>query len=409
MAERARIFISAGEASGDVYGALLVRALRERIGEAEFFGCGGARLQAAGCQALVDAREVTMVGLVEVIPGLPRAWRALQALKNAIRQRRPHLAVLIDFPDFNLRLARELHRCGIPVLYFVAPQVWAWRRGRLKTIRRCVDRLMCLFPFEEEFFRRAGIAAEFVGHPLARRARPAKTSAEFRRQLGVPSGQTLLALVPGSRRKEIELNLPVMIEAARRISATRSCAFVLPAAPAISPEWLRERLGTFAAQAHIVENQFYDAVAHAQAAVVASGTASTETAFLGTPLVIVYRVSGLSWRLGRWMVKVPFFSMVNLVAGREVVRELIQDDYQAEAVAAELSRLLDVPAAREKMRADLLQVTRKLENSSMEEGAGAESAALATRASGPENAVVGDPIQRTAAVAESMLKRAGVR
>lgn len=400
------MFISAGEASGDSYGAMLVDALRSRRPNAEFFGCAGPRLQASGCQPIVDAGTITMVGLVEVIPGLPRAWCALRDLKRAIRERRPQLAILIDFPDFNLRLAHELKKYGVPVLYFVAPQVWAWRKGRLKDIRRDVDRLMCLFPFEEEFFRKAGVNAEFVGHPLASRARPSQHPEEFRQKLGIAADQAIVALLPGSRRKEVQLNLPPMLDAVRLLAAQRPCAFVLPAATTLPENWLRNQLGSMSGQVRIVENLFYDAVGHAQAAIVASGTASTETAILGTPMAIVYRVSGLSWWLGRRLVKVPFFSIVNLVAGREVIREFIQDQFAGPAVAAEITRILDDPSARAKMQADLKEVTRRLRRSSpgsgIESGIEADSMVVDVAVGGQE---IDDPIQRAAAVAESMLLR----
>jgi lipid-A-disaccharide synthase len=397
VSEPQYVFISAGEASGDNYGAMILQALRERLPDTEFFGCAGTRLSAAGCEAVVDASSVSMVGLVEVIPGLPKAWRALQALKHAIQMRKPKLAILIDFPDFNLRLAEELKRHGVPVLYFVAPQVWAWRKGRLQTIRRLVDRLMCLFPFEEKFFREAGINAEFVGHPLVSRARPAGTREEFLRAFGLKNPGTLIALLPGSRRREVQLNLPAMIEAARILSAERTCEFILPAAPQLCDDWLRRQLGNFAQRVRIVRECFYDAVGHARAAIVASGTASTETAILGTPMVIVYRVTRLSWWLGRRLVDLPYFSIVNLVAGREVVRELIQDNFTGPAVAGEISRLLDDGPARDRLSGDLREVTSRLVRVF---GSGLSPGMV------PKSSEIADPIQRTAAIAESMIKEA---
>jgi lipid-A-disaccharide synthase len=337
-----------------------------------------------------------MVGLVEVLPGLPRAWRALQELKRAIRQRRPALAILVDFPDFNLRLAEYLKSQGVPVLYFVAPQVWAWRKGRLKTIRRVVDRLCCIFPFEEEFFRRAGINAEFVGHPLVARARPQQSRGQFLRQLGITESSTVIALLPGSRRKEVELNLPPMIEAARLVASQRPCEFLLPAAPGLATDWLKRQLGDFATRVRLTRGQFHDTVAHARAAIVASGTASTETAILGTPMVIVYRVSRLSWLLGRRLVDVPYFSIVNLVAGREAVPELIQDRFTGPGVAAELAKLLDDGEPRSAMLQSLREVISRLSKPATTTGSGQG-----------RSAEIPDPIQRTAAIAESMLLGAG--
>jgi lipid-A-disaccharide synthase len=397
VAEPVRIFISAGEASGDAYGARLVEALRERRGGLEFFGCGGERMRAAGCRTLVDARQIAMVGLVEVIPGLRRAWQALGSLHRAIDRERPQLAVLIDFPDFNLRLAKHLKRAGVPVLYFVAPQVWAWRAWRLGAIRRTVTRLLCIFPFEEEFFRRAGVAAEFVGHPLADRVRAHCSAAEFRARLSVPPEAALIALLPGSREKEIRLNLPGMLEAARLLAAERNCRFVLPAASTVGADWLRQQTAHSGVPVEVVEDSTYDALAHAQAAIVASGTASTEAALLGTPLVIVYRVSAPSWLLGRFLVHVPFYSMVNLVVGRQIVPEFIQSRFQPAAVAREIAKLLDSPQLRQLMQDSLQEFRARLQRDS-------RPADSSGPAGGPAAEQILDPIQRSAAIAESILK-----
>ena len=399
-----RIFISAGEASGDLYGSLLIEALRERLGDAEFLGCGGDRMRAAGCQTLVDAKQVAMVGLVEVLPGLPRAWRALRQLQDTVRHDPPALAILIDFPDFNLRLAKELKRAGTPVIYFVAPQVWAWRPGRVKTIRRYVDRLLCIFPFEEEFFKAAQVPAEFVGHPLVGRAVPAFSSREFRARFGLPETKPLIALLPGSRRREILLNLPPLIETACKLAAEGDYCFLIPVASTVAGEWMRGRVADLSAKSsggrgetapafHVIEHHTYDALAHAEVAVVASGTATVETALLGTPMVVVYRVSGLSWWLGRNLVKTPFYSMVNLVAGRKIVPEFIQDQFQPEAVAGAVRELLNSAALRDNMRKELRGVAAKLGKKALVE-------------TGPEGNKILDPIQRAVAVAESLLQGA---
>jgi lipid-A-disaccharide synthase len=395
-----RIFISAGEASGDLYGSLLIEALRGRLGEAEFRGCGGDRMRAAGCRTLVDAKQVAMVGLVEVVPGLPRAWRALRKLRDTVRKDPPALAILIDFPDFNLRLAKELKRAGTPVVYFVAPQVWAWRPGRVKTIRRYVDRLLCIFPFEEKFFQAAQIPAEFVGHPLVGRAAPAFSSREFRARFGLPETKPLIALLPGSRRREILLNLLPLIETAHKLAAKGDYCFLIPAASTVAGEWLRARVANVAARSgsdgsafHIIERHTYDALAHAEAAVVASGTATIETALLGTPMVVVYRVSGLTWWLGRNLVQTPFYSMVNLVAGRPIVPEFIQDQFQPEVVARAVLELINSAALRDTMRKELRGVAEELGRPLGE--------------TGTEGNKILDPIQRAVAVAEFLLQETG--
>ncbi len=399
-----RIFISAGEASGDLYGSLLIEALREQLGGAEFFGCGGDRMRAAGCRTLVDARELAMVGIVEVLPGLPRAWRALQLLKKSAKKDCPELAILVDFPDFNLRLAKELQRLGTPVLYFVAPQVWAWRRGRLKALCRNVDRLLCIFPFEEEFFRAGGVAAEFVGHPLATRVAPTLSAEEFRGRCGLPEATPLVALLPGSRRREIELNLPPLIETARILAASKEYCFVVPAASTVGAEWIRGQARGSSLALHVVADRTYDVLAHSRAAVVASGTATIETALLGTPMVVVYRVSRATWLLGNRLVQTPFYSMVNIVAGQRIVSEFIQDDFKPQAVAREVRLLLESEPLRERMRQQFRDLAERLRPSSPSPG----SHSFGRPGSSPEGKTprdgeFTDPIQRAAGIAESFL------
>ncbi|OFW25954.1 MAG: lipid-A-disaccharide synthase [Acidobacteria bacterium RIFCSPLOWO2_02_FULL_59_13] len=379
----ARIFISAGEASGDLYGSLLISALRERLGTAEFFGCGGKRMRDAGCETVADAAELAMVGIVEILPGLPRAWKALRRLRAEIERRQPDLAILIDFPTFNLRFAKQCKRAGVSVVYFVAPQVWAWRTGRLKLLRQYVDRLHCIFPFEETFFRKAGIAAEFIGHPLAGRVRPTLSAEQFRARWGLPDKPPLIALLPGSRRREIELNLPPMLEAVRLLAEKGQYCFVAAAAPAAGP-WIRASLEKARLAFPVVENQTYNALAHATVAIVASGTATVETALLGTPMVVVYRVTPLTWLLGRGLVRTPFYSMVNLVAGRRIVPEFIQDRFQPEAVAREARQLLESADLRQRMREGLREVAERLLPAAAKQ-------------------INEDPIQRSAAAIESML------
>lgn len=404
MAAPSRIFVSAGEASGDLYGSFLMQALRHQLGEIEFFGCGGEKMRAAGCRTLVDAGEIAMVGLLEVLPGLPRAWRALQNLRKALQSQPPDLAILIDFPDFNLRLAKTLRQIGSPVVYFVAPQVWAWRRGRLKILRRYVDRLLCIFPFEEPFFQNAGIPTEFIGHPLMGRVRPRLSREEFQARFGLPEDHRWIALLPGSRRREILLNLPPILEAAREIARRRKCYFLIPAAAATAGEWLRDLVTKTELPARVLENHAYDALAYAEAAVVASGTATIEAALLGAPMVVVYRVSGVSWWLGRKLVRTPFYSMVNLVAGREIVPELIQDRFQPEAVSREINQLLESPAERERMAEGLREVCEKLRPPVRPNHARLRST---DDPHAPSSAMKNaDAIQRAAAIVESILKEA---
>lgn len=407
MSASHRIFVSAGEASGELYGSLLIEALRERLGGAEFFGCGGDRMRAAGCRTLVDARDLAMVGIVEVLPGLPRAWRALQHLKDAARKERPALAVLVDFPDFNLRLAKEFKRLGTPVVYFVAPQVWAWRPGRLKTLRRNVDRLLCIFPFEEAFFQAGGVAAEFVGHPLVTRVAPSLAPEEFRSRFGLPEKTPLVALLPGSRRREIALNLPPLLETARILAAGKEYCFAVPAASTVGAGWIRQQASQSGLNLHVIEGHTYDVLAHARAAVVASGTATIETALLGTPMVVVYRVSGATWALGKSLVHTSFYSMVNLVAGRRIVPEYIQKDFQPQVVARDMRALLESELLRDHMRRQFQAMVAKLRAPATLPTARDLGDSGDTGGKGkPGNDNFVDPIQRAAGIAESLVQGA---
>jgi len=357
-------------------------------------------MRAAGCQTLVDARQLAMVGIVEVLPGLPRVWRALQLLKGRLRAEPPDLAILIDFPDFNLRLAGELRKVGTPVLYFVAPQVWAWRPGRLKTLRHNVDRLLCIFPFEEEFFLAGGVSAEFIGHPLVGRVVPSFLEDEFRVHFGLPGTTRLIALLPGSRRREILLNLPPLLETARILATDNEYCFLVPAASTVGANWIREQVRNSGLSLHVIEGHTYDVLAHSRAAAVASGTATIETALLGTPMVVVYRVSRATWWLGRDLVSTPFYSMVNIVAGHRIVPEFIQDEFRPQAVARDLRLLLESELLRDRMRQQFRDLARKLRAASVEPASrsGKEAGGELDAESKSE-----DPIQRAAAIAESFL------
>ncbi len=355
-----------------------------------------------------------MVGIVEVVPGIPRVLRAFRRIVDRLKARRPALAILIDFPDFNLRLAKKLKREGVQVIYFVAPQVWAWRRGRLSALRQYVDRLLCIFPFEEKFFLQAGVQAEFVGHPLIGRVAPRLNAAEFRRLLQIQDDRRLIALLPGSRQKEIALNLPPMLEASKRLPNERKLGFVIAAATPGAAQFIRGQISKLGQHFVVVENHTYDAVAHAAAAMVASGTATVETALLGTPMVVVYRVTRATWFLGRGLVHTPFYSMVNLVMGRQIVPEFIQDQFQPDAVAASLEGLVEDSPARRQMLADLAEMAQKLTSPSTAEldewlRLPRESAAQAGTTAGsrmplrPAGDVL-DPIERSVVVTESILR-----
>ena len=346
------LLMVAGERSGDVYGAGLAAALRARLGEVEIFGCGGEAMREAGVETPVDAHEISLAGIVEVVAGLPRLYRAFRRVLEEVDRRCPQLAVLIDFPDFNLRLAKRLKRRNIPVVYFVSPQVWAWRAGRLNEIRAHVAKMLCIFDFEEAIYRKAGIPVEYVGHPLVDLVRPHLTREEFFARARLDPGTLTVALLPGSRQKEVCHNLPPMLEAATRLTLTRQIQFVLPVAPTLDLLWLEKALAECyvgRATVRAVAHAAYDALEHSDVAVVASGTATLEAALRERPMVVVYRVSPLSWLVGKLLVNVPYYSMVNLLAGKPVVTELMQNDFNAPNLAAQVEYLLDHPEAREKM------------------------------------------------------------
>ena len=357
-----RVLISAGEASGDLYAAHLVSALRARNPESVFFGCTGPRMRAQGVETIVDAHQLAVVGLVEVVRHIPSIYRQYRRLLRAATERRPALAILVDSPDFHLRLARRLRRLNIPVLYFVAPQVWAWRRGRIHSLRRDIDRLLCIFPFEEEFFRQQGIAAEYIGHPLTTMVRPLASRRDFRRQLGIGLDQPTVALMPGSRLGEAVRHLPILLDCVMLLRRQLSAAAVIGLPAGLLerlPANFRERITALSIQ--VVEGRSWDVLAHSDVALAASGTVTVEAALLGTPMVTFYRVSRPSWLLGRRFVKVPYLTMVNLLANRKIVAELMQEEMTPERLASEASRLLLDSEARERMGHDLAEVRRLLE------------------------------------------------
>src|SRR5579871_1234944 len=348
------ILVSAGEASGDRYAAMLVDELRRRLPEASFFGCAGPRMRRAGVEPVIQAESLAVVGLVEVIAHLPRIWRQFRRLVHSAAERRPPLAILTDSPDFHLRLARRLKQRNIPVVYLVAPQVWAWRQGRIRGMRRTIQRLLCIFPFEEPFFRSRGLPAYYIGHPLAGLVRPSLEKAEFFRKHRLALNRPLITVLPGSRKGEAERHLPALLDAVERIYKQQATHFLLPASETTGAPFFTSRIGR--APVQVIEGETWDAIAHADLALAASGTVTMEAALLGTPMVTFYKVNSLSWLLGKLLVRVPYYSMVNLVADRPVVPELMQSAMTGERVAAAALQLLNDPAALTRMRHDLADV-----------------------------------------------------
>jgi lipid-A-disaccharide synthase len=414
-----KVLISAGEASGDLYASSLVDILRRRIPNLEFYGCAGPRMQASGVRATIDAASLAVVGLVEVVRHLPGIYREYQKLLSAVRRDPPQLAILTDSPDFHLRLARRLKAMDIPVIYLVAPQVWAWRKDRLPLLRRTVDRLLCIFPFEEKFFTEHGVRATYIGHPLTRLVKPSTDVLELRREFGVIEGLgggpllrnarkteprrrvmrsfssvwrpaagpfalpavtarsvgassasvtdarpevPLIVLLPGSRKGEVARHLPDLLGACERIRRSREAKFLLALPKGFGARMdltsFREPFSRLAIQ--VQEGRAWDALACADLALAASGTVTIEACLLKTPMITFYRVNGLSWLMGKMLVRVPFYSMVNLIAGREVVPEFIQSRMNAKNLADAALRLLDDESARSIMRQDLDEVARCL-------------------------------------------------
>lgn len=366
MAKNVKIFLSAGEASGEHYGAALIPALQALIPGASFFGLGGQRMEALGMRRIVRAEEVAVMGITEVVRHMPRIYGEYRKLRRSIAQERPDLAILIDFPDVNLALARRLHEQGTPVLYFVSPQLWAWKKYRIRKVQRSVDRMLVIFPFEEKFYRDHRVQAEFVGHPLAELPLPSVSREDFAAAHAIDPAKHWIGLLPGSRGKEIRLNLPGMVASAAQLGTDYE--YLLPLAPTLTAE---QRAHARALLAQLLAAQtpapritlVDDARAtlhHARASIVASGTATVEAALIGNPFVVVYQVSAASYAIARRVVKVPHVAMANLIAEKRMVPELIQHEYTPERVVAAMRPLLVDEQARAQMIHELAAMRARL-------------------------------------------------
>ena len=353
-----RLLISCGEPSGEFYAAELVAELRRRHPDLEAFGLGGDRLAATDVRLLAHLRDLAVVGLVEVLSHLRRLKGLFDSVVAEAARNRPDVAVLIDYPDFNLRLARELKKLGIPVVYYVSPQLWAWRRGRIKDVKRDVAKMLVIFPFEEQIYRDASVPVAFVGHPLIDHVKPPADRSAVAVRLGLAADRPVIALLPGSRNKEVGFNLPPMLEAVKILRERRpELQFVLAAAPHLRPSLFQDAA---AAGVIVKEGATRDVLSAARVAIVASGTATVETALTVTPMVVVYRLSALTYALGKPLVSVTTYAMVNLIAGRMVVPELIQSDFTPSRVVEETLRIIDDGAQRTEMLLGLGEVRDKL-------------------------------------------------
>ena len=364
------IFISAGEASGEHYGALLTAALRQQLAAAgqtaQFFGMGGSRMAAEGLECVVRSEDMAVMGLTEVVRHLPRIYREYRRLKQAIRERRPSIAVLIDFPEIHFRLAKEFHRLGIPVIFFVSPQLWAWKKKRIRLVQKYIDEMLVIFPFEEPFYRGQGVQAEFVGHPLAELPPPAVSREDFAAANSLDPAKTWIGLLPGSRPREIRDHLPTILQAAQELS--HGLEFLIPLAPTLNAAQRQEVQRLAQDRGEGLHLRFVDdaraALFHSRASVVASGTATVEAALVGNPFVVVYRVSAPTYAIAKRVVKVPHVAMANLIAGKRIVPELIQSDFTRANIVQEIERLIPDDEPRQSMMEELARTRGLLQKQS---------------------------------------------
>ena len=352
------LLLSAGEASGDMYAARLATALKERV-DVAIFGMGGPQMRAAGVEVTTDYSEVSVVGITEILTHLPSLVRAMRHLVFEAKRRKPPFAILTDFPGFHLRLARKLRPQGVHNIYYICPQFWAWRPWRVRVVKRRFAQALCIFPFEEKFYGDAGVPVKFIGHPLVGAVQASCTREQFCREQNLDPAKSIVTLLPGSRHAELAQHLPVLHQACVLIQRELPVQFVIAAAHGYKAAELREGWPA-GVTPRLLEGQTYDALAAADAAVVSSGTATVEAALLDVPMVVIYRVTPLTAFLAKPLLRTPFFSMVNLIAERGVVPELIQHDFTPERVAGEVLRLLRDSTAREELRAGLAEVRQAL-------------------------------------------------
>lgn len=357
------VLMVAGEASGELHGANLVRAMKGLNPNIAVAGIGGRRMEEAGVEILIPCSDMAVVGITEVFSRLTTIIRAHLTLRSLLKKSPPDLLILIDYPDFNINLARTARRCGVPVLYYISPQVWAWRRGRVRKIARRVDRMAVILPFEKEFYLNtgAGMTIDYVGHPLIDNVPHDLDKEEIKRELGLGKGNKILGFLPGSREEEVKRLLPLMIDAAEILSSRYAgLKCVLPVAQTISHDLIRSMVGRSSLEIIIAPKNIYRALAVCDTAIVASGTATLETAIMGVPMIIAYRVSPLSYWIGKMVVKVPYVGLVNLVAGKEVVPELIQDEVTPQGLADKAISILEDEKTKIAMIKDLQMVRERL-------------------------------------------------
>jgi len=357
--------IVTGEASGDLHGSNLIRAARLLDPELSFFGVGGEQMAAAGCDIIIPGKTISVMGIVEVLGHFPIIWRTFQQLKSILRgEERPDLLILIDFPDFNLRLAAVAKKLGIPVLYYVSPQVWAWRRGRVKSIAKVVDRLAAILPFEPPLYAGLDIDVEYVGNPLTDQVEISEEREPLLRRLGIDPATPVVGLFPGSRATELRYNLPTLLATARVVLKDHpQTHFLVPAAATLGAEPIRAAISLAGGDdlpLTIVEESVYNVANAVDAVLAVSGTVTLQVALIGTPLLIIYRVAPLTYAIARHLVKVPFFGLPNIIAGQEVALELVQDEADPQLLGRELNLILSDPAHAAALRQGLALVKEKI-------------------------------------------------
>lgn len=359
-----KILIIAGEASGDLYGSRLIREMKRFKPEAEFYGVGGEHMELECKELLCDCRSLAVVGLVEILTHLGAIRSCFVKVKKFLKRERPELLILIDYPGFNLRIAKEAKRFGIKVVYYICPQVWAWRKDRVKAISRYVDKALVIFPFEVQFYKDVGVDVEFIGHPLLDSVSPSISQESFKMKLGLQGGERIIALMPGSRRGEVTRILPVMLQGARRLIEGRSGTwrFILILAPTINRELIVPILEKNAQGLliSVVEGHTYEALKASELAFVTSGTATLDAAIIGVPMILLYKLSNITFFIARRLVDVPAIGLVNIVAQERIVPELIQQDAIPERLATEAARLLDDHVSRQKMIKAMARVRHAL-------------------------------------------------
>jgi lipid-A-disaccharide synthase len=355
------VLIVAGEASADLHGSNLVREMKRLDPGITFWGVGGQNMESEGVRILVPSSEMAVVGLTEVLPRLHLITRTYYALKRILKQERPDLLILIDYPDFNIRLARVANRAGVPVVYYISPQVWAWRKGRVKKIKQRVDRLAVILPFEETLYRQRGVNAEYVGHPLIDAIPPRLERREALKRLDVQESYPIIGLLPGSRREEVRNLLPPMVQAVSMLRADfPNLQCLIPLASTISEDLIHGLLGKPPVETRVLRGKIYTILNACDFAFVTSGTATLETAIMQVPMVILYRVSRVTYWIGRRVIRVPYIGLPNLVADERIVPEIIQDEIRPERLAREALAILQDGERRQNMIKDLIKVREKL-------------------------------------------------